>query len=46
MVDDRARGLMVGRAAGNLLGITTEGWRAREIAAASSRGMEDIVASR
>ena len=26
MADDRARGLMIGLAVGNLLGITTEGW--------------------
>ena len=44
MADDRARGLMVGLAVGNLLGITTEGWQARAIAEAFPRGMEDIVA--
>ncbi len=44
MVDDRARGLMVGLAVGNLLGITTEGWSRSSITRAFRGGMEDIVA--
>lgn len=44
MVDDRARGLMVGLAVGNLLGIKTEGWSRLSIARAFSRGVEDIAA--
>ncbi|MDE0241933.1 MAG: ADP-ribosylglycohydrolase family protein [bacterium] len=44
MVDDRARGLMVGLAVGNLLGITTEGRPRSSIARAFPGGVEDIVA--
>ncbi len=44
MVNDRERGLMIGLAVGNLLGITTEGRRARSIARAYPQGMTDIVA--
>lgn len=44
MVDDHARGLMVGLAVGNLLGITTEGWSRPSIARVFPRGMGDIAA--
>ena len=44
MADDRAQGLMVGLAVGNLLGISTEGWSRSWIARAFPGGMEDIVA--
>ena len=44
MADDRARGLMVGLAVGNLLGISTEGRSRSSIARAFPGGMQDIVA--
>ncbi len=44
MADDRAQGLMVGLAVGNLLGISTEGWSRSSIARAFPGGMQDIVA--
>ncbi len=42
-LDDRARGLMVGIAAGNLLGIVQEGWPQRRIAETYPDGVREIV---
>ena len=42
--NDRARGLMVGIAAGNLLGIVQEGWSKRRIAAAYPDGVREMEA--
>ena len=41
---DRARGLITGAAAGNLLGSVTEGWTSEHIARRFPRGVGDIVA--
>ena len=43
-VKDRAYGLMVGIAAGNLLGIVQEGWPRRRIAEAFPDGVRDMAA--
>lgn len=40
---DRARGLMTGAAAGNLLGSVTEGWTSEQISRRFPRGIGDIV---
>ncbi len=44
-VDGRARGLMVGIAAGNLLGIVQEGWSQRRITDAYPEGVREIAAA-
>ena len=44
-LQDRCRGLMVGLAAGNLLGILCEGWPREEIRRRWPEGVRDIVAS-
>ena len=41
---DRARGLMAGIAAGNLLGIVQEGWSRRRVAARYPDGVREIAA--
>ena len=41
---DRAHGLMVGIAVGNLLGVVTEGWSQRRIARAFPAGITEIAA--
>ena len=43
-LDDRARGLMAGIAAGNLLGIVQEGWPRERIAAEFPEGVREIEA--
>ena len=43
--DERARGLMVGIAAGNLLGIVQEGWSRRRITDAYPEGVREIAAT-
>ncbi len=43
--DERARGLMVGIAAGNLLGIVQEGWSRRRITEAYPEGVREIAAA-
>ncbi len=43
-VNDRARGLMAGIAAGNLLGIVQEGWPRRRIAETYPDGVREIAA--
>ena len=43
-LQDRCRGLMVGLAAGNLLGILCEGWRREEIRLGWPDGVRDIEA--
>ena len=44
-VNDRTRGLMVGIAAGNLLGIVQEGWSRRRVAEAYPDGVREIAAT-
>ena len=44
-VNDRTRGLMVGIAAGNLLGIVQEGWSKRKVAEAYPDGVREIAAT-
>ena len=43
--NDRTRGLMVGIAAGNLLGIVQEGWSRRRVAEAYPDGVREIAAT-
>ena len=43
-LQDRCRGLMIGLAAGNLLGILCEGWRREEIRLGWPDGVRDIEA--
>ncbi len=42
---DRARGLMVGLAAGNLLGIVQESWSKQQVAARFPEGVREIAAA-
>ena len=42
---ERARGLMVGIAAGNLLGIVQEGWSKQSIAESYPSGVREIAAA-
>ena len=44
-MNDRTRGLMVGIAAGNLLGIVQEGWSKRHVAEAYPEGIREIAAA-
>ena len=44
-VNDRTRGLMVGIAAGNLLGIVQEDWSRRRVAEAYPDGVREIAAT-